>query len=161
MNRIVFLPCRDHFQILMSFISYFVQMFWGLRVTIKSVLREALWEQKFCKSEHYTGTPEADSPHTGNTGFWVKCTNLKSDHYSFYNINYTIWLSAIKWLEILYFTVNSNFLFSYSSWATLTACLPSSLNLLKNPTIDRFVLTLVRLFFSCESSVYKKNTNIT
>lgn len=36
--------------------------------------------------------------------------------------------------------------FSHSTWSTLTACLPSSLNLLKNPTIDRFVLALVWFF---------------
>ena len=35
--------------------------------------------------------------------------------------------------------------FLSSTWSTLTACLPSSLNLLKNPSIDRFVLALVRL----------------
>ena len=43
--------------------------------------------------------------------------------------------------------------FISSTWSTLTACLPSSLNLLKNPMIDRFVLALVRLQPSFNSIV--------
>lgn len=47
-----------------------------------------------------------------------------------------------------------------STWSTLTACLPSSLNLLKNPTIDRFVLALVNSsmsFFIFSYQVHEKS----
>ncbi|KAJ7388911.1 Glucosyltransferase-like protein [Desmophyllum pertusum] len=47
-----------------------------------------------------------------------------------------------------------------STWSTLTACLPSSLNLLKNPTIDRFVLALVNsslAFFIFSYQVHEKS----
>jgi len=47
-----------------------------------------------------------------------------------------------------------------STWATLTACLPSSLNLLKSPTIDRFVLSLVNsslAFFIFSYQVHEKS----
>lgn len=47
-----------------------------------------------------------------------------------------------------------------STWSTLTACLPSSLNLLRNPSIDRFVLALVNsslAFFIFSYQVHEKS----